>query len=63
MEKRLYKKTNGQMICGVCNGVADYLNADVSLVRLAAVIAACVSFGTVALIYLAAAVILPEFNG
>ena len=32
--KRLYKVEKGKKICGVCLGIADYLNIDVTLVRL-----------------------------
>lgn len=60
MNKKLYKKTEGQMICGVCNGIAEYMNADVSIVRIVAVIAALLTHGLAALVYFAAAVILPE---
>ena len=63
MDKKLTKKANGQMLCGVCNGIADYLNADPTLVRLAAVL---LSFGggMGIFLYIAAAVIMPnEYNG
>lgn len=46
------------MICGVCGGVAEYFNIDVTIVRLA-----CVLFGftgTAILVYFVAAVIMPE---
>ena len=29
--KRLYKVEKGKKICGVCLGIADYLNIDVTL--------------------------------
>ena len=60
MNKKLYKKMDGQLICGVCNGIGDCLNTDPNLIRIAAVILACGSAGVVAIAYLAAAVILPE---
>ncbi len=31
---KLYRNTNNQMIAGVCSGLADYLNLDVTIVRL-----------------------------
>ncbi|MCR5111429.1 MAG: PspC domain-containing protein [Ruminococcus sp.] len=59
MEKKLTRKTNGQMLCGVCNGIADYFGADVTLVRL--VFAASMIFGGSGLfLYIAGAVIMPE---
>lgn len=33
-EKKLYKKTSEKKICGVCAGLAEYLNMDVTVVRL-----------------------------
>ena len=32
--KKLYRNTNKQMIAGVCSGLADYLNLDLTVVRL-----------------------------
>ncbi len=32
--KRLYKDKEDAMICGVCSGIARYLNIDPSVVRL-----------------------------
>ena len=47
------------MLCGVCNGIADYFGADVTLVRL--VFAASMIFGGSGLfLYIAGAVIMPE---
>ncbi|MAT41632.1 MAG: PspC family transcriptional regulator [Anaerolineaceae bacterium] len=31
---KLYRNTNNQMIAGVCSGLGDYLNLDVTIVRL-----------------------------
>lgn len=58
MEKRLHRKAEGQLICGVCTGIADYFNADVTLVRLIAVIAGlCTGSGLLA--YIIAALLMP----
>ena len=47
------------MLAGVCTGIAAYFNVDVNIVRLGAVILACM--GGVGIIpYIAAAIILPE---
>ena len=59
--KKLYKIKNGAMITGVCNGVAAYFDVDVSLVRLATVVATFFT-GVGVVAYLAAAVILPEVD-
>ncbi len=47
------------MICGVCGGIAEYFNIDVTLVRLVAVILG-VTGGSGLLLYFLAAVIMPE---
>ena len=54
--KKLTRKRNG-MLCGVCLGVADYLEIDVTVVRLVWAIAC---FGVVGFFaYIAAAFIMP----
>lgn len=56
--KKLYKVREGKVLAGVCQGLAEYLNMDVSIVRiLTVVLALCYSVGLVA--YIAAALILP----
>jgi phage shock protein PspC (stress-responsive transcriptional regulator) len=57
--KKLYKISQGKMICGVCNGIAAYFNVDVNLVRIGTVILACCS-GVGLAAYIVAAIILPE---
>ncbi len=59
MEKRLYRVTEGKMIAGVCGGVAEYLNIDVTVVRAVWAIASCFAFAGV-IAYIAAALIIPE---
>lgn len=49
-------KTNAKL-AGVCGGIANYANIDPMLVRLGFVVGALISFGTVAIIYLAVALI------
>lgn len=55
--KKLYKSEKNKKICGVCGGVAEYFNVDVTLVRLAWVVFACVAAGILA--YILAAIIMP----
>ena len=57
--KKLYKSTTDRKIAGVCGGIAEYLNVDSTLVRLAAVVL-MFCFGSGLLAYIAAAVIMPE---
>jgi phage shock protein C len=57
--KRLYRSRKGQLIAGVCAGVAEHFGVDVNLVRLAFAVFT-IFFGVGVLVYLAAWVILPE---
>lgn len=56
--KRLYKSREDKMVCGVCGGIAEYFDVDPTLVRLGAVLLGCSETGI--LVYIAAAVIIPE---
>ena len=59
MEKKLYRSRTDKKVCGVCGGLAKYLNMDVSVVRLIVVLmtfAGC--FGLLA--YLICALVIPE---
>ena len=56
--KKLCKKQQGKIICGICGGIADYLNIDATLVRLIWALVSCTGTGIVA--YIIAAVIIPE---
>jgi phage shock protein C len=58
MNKKLHRIAEGQKLCGVCTGLADYFNADVTVVRLIAV-ASCLFSGAGVIAYIAAAVIMP----
>jgi len=59
MGKKLYRSVHDRKIAGVCGGLADYFDLDVSLIRLGWLI--CTLFaGTGLLIYILAAVIIPE---
>jgi len=57
--KRLYQIREGAMLTGVCQGIAAYLNIDVTFVRVAFVILAFATFGAAALIYVVLAFIIP----
>ena len=35
MEKKLYRSTENKQICGVCGGIAEYLEIDSTVIRLA----------------------------
>ena len=57
--KMLYRKEEGKKIAGVCAGLAEYLNIDVTLIRLAW---ALVFFfgGTGLILYIIAAIVMPQ---
>ena len=51
------------MICGVCGGIGEYLNIDPTLIRILWALLSLGSCGTALLIYIIAAVIMPEDSG
>ena len=57
--KKLTKSNRDRKICGVCGGIAEYLNVDPVIVRLAAAIAALAG-GTGVMAYVIAAILMPE---
>lgn len=57
-QKRLYRSSTNKMLCGVCAGIADYINIDPTLVRLLWVIFGCMG-GSGIIAYIVAAIIIP----
>lgn len=57
--KRLYKTKEHSMISGVCAGLSEYLQIDVSIIRLVWLGSCFFAFAGV-IVYIAAAIILPE---
>lgn len=57
--KRLARNTDRAMIGGVCAGIADYTGMDVNLIRLLTVVGVIVGFGSVAVAYVAAWILMP----
>ena len=57
--KRLYLVREGEMIAGVCNGIAAYFGIDPTIVRLAFVLLLFLSGGLVAIAYLVLMIVLP----
>lgn len=55
--KKLYRSSTNKMICGVCQGVAEYINIDPTIVRLLWVIFGI--FGVGLFVYIVAAIIMP----
>ena len=60
--KKLYKSRNDKKLCGVCGGIAEYLEIDSTVVRLIFVLLV-VCAGTGLLAYFIAALVLsyPEY--
>lgn len=59
MAKKLYRSRNDRIISGVCGGLGEYLGIDPTILRVVAVLLALGSFGTVVLVYLVLAIIVP----
>lgn len=58
--KRLTRSKFNRMISGVCGGLGNYLGMDPTVVRLIWLILSIASFGTGLIIYLVAAIVIPE---
>lgn len=57
--KKLCKSRHDKKICGVCGGVANYLEIDPTIVRLLTLLLAIIGFGTAVIVYFGAAIIMP----
>lgn len=62
MAKRLYRSTTERMIAGVCGGLADYFDADPTIVRLLFVILALFGIAPAVILYLVMWIIVPELS-
>ena len=58
--KKRLKKSGDHVVFGVCGGIAEYLGIDKTLVRLLWVIFTLVTSGTGLIVYIVAALIMPE---
>jgi phage shock protein C len=59
-KKKLCRSGSSKMLCGVCGGVAEYFNIDPTVVRLIWAVLSITSVGMGALVYIVAAIIMPE---
>jgi len=57
--KKLYRSLTDRKVCGVCGGLAEYLNMDANVIRLLWVLLSVLGGGGL-ILYLIAALILPE---
>lgn len=55
--KKLYRSSTNKMVCGVCGGIADYVNIDPTVIRLLWVVFSI--FGVGLFVYIIAAIIMP----
>ena len=58
MNKKLYRSTKDKVLAGVCGGLGEYFDVDPTLVRI--LTAALCTTGTGLLLYIVAAVVMPE---
>ena len=58
MKKKLYRLEEGKMLCGVCAGIAEYLDIDVTIVRVGVALLT-LARGSGLILYLIAALIIP----
>lgn len=58
-EKKLYKSKTDKKICGVCGGLAEYLEIDSTIIRLILVLLVLFA-GTGILAYIIAALVMPS---
>ena len=59
MKKRLYKSSTDKKVCGVCGGIANYIDVDPNVIRLIWVIFTLVG-GSGLIAYIIAAIIMPD---
>ncbi len=59
--RRLYKNKRNAVFAGVCSGLADYFNVDVTWVRIATIVSLFIGFAPFVLVgYIVAAFVMPE---
>lgn len=59
MKKRLYKSSTDKKVCGVCGGIANYFDVDLTVIRLIWVIFTLAG-GSGLIAYIIAAIIMPD---
>jgi phage shock protein C len=62
MEKRLFRNEFNKVIAGVSSGTADYMEVDVTIIRLLFVLSTIFLFGTGILVYLVMWIVVPVNN-
>lgn len=59
MNKKLYRSQTDKKLCGVCGGLSEYFDIDSTLIRLGWIVF-CFLGGSGLLVYLIAAIIIPQ---
>ena len=60
MNRKLTRSASNRMVCGVCEGVGEYFQVDPTVIRLLWAILTFCGVGSGILVYIIAAVIIPE---
>lgn len=60
IEKKLYRDPKNGILGGVCAGLAEYLNVDVSIIRILFIISIFISLSITAFVYIVLWILLPE---
>ncbi len=60
-DKRLLKSSSNRMISGVCGGIGEFFGIDPTVIRLIWAILTFFGLGSGILIYIIAAVVIPEY--
>jgi len=60
---KLYRSRTDSKLTGLCGGLAAYFGIDATIVRLAMVVGGLFSLGTVLMIYIIAAIVVPKEPG
>ncbi|MCG8924298.1 PspC domain-containing protein [Lentzea sp. CC55] len=58
--KKLRRSRSDKMLAGVCGGVAKMIGVDAAIMRIVLVAATLLGFGTGAVLYVAAWILMPE---
>ncbi len=58
--KKLYRSRTNRMVAGVCGGLGDFANVDPTIVRLLFILGTIFSAGTLAVVYIAMMIVVPE---
>lgn len=62
-QKKLYRSTKDKKICGVFGGLAEYIDIDVTLLRIVGVVCCfCTGILPVTILYIICAAIMPKDN-